>query len=63
MSKKSLTSSSKIPFAGVGLIFGSALGFALGDLIFDQQIWIAGAGAAIGLLIGAAIDAFKRQTV
>lgn len=63
MSKKSLVSSSRVPFAGVGLIFGAALGFVFGTFILDLQIWIAGAGAAIGLLIGAAIDAFKHKAV
>ena len=41
------------PYAGVGLILGSAVGFTAGGPVG------AGIGAAIGLLMGAAFDSWK----
>ncbi len=49
-----------IPFAALGLIFGTALGAALALLIGADIYW-AGAGTGIGLITGAAIDSMVRR--
>lgn len=51
---------SKIPFAGLGLVFGTAIGAALGLIITGDLIW-AGVGTGVGLVIGAAIDSMKKR--
>ncbi|MFC4714248.1 hypothetical protein [Planococcus dechangensis] len=50
---------SKIPFAGLGLVFGTAIGAVLGLILTGNLIW-AGAGTGVGLVIGAAIDGMKK---
>ena len=60
MEKKSKYDYSKIPFAGLGLIFGTAIGAALSLIITGNVIW-AGIGTGIGLVIGAAIDGYKKR--
>jgi len=49
---------SDIPFTGLGLIFGTALG-AVASLILSCSILWAGVGTGIGLVIGAALDSQK----
>ncbi len=49
----------KIPFTGIGLVFGTAIGAGLA-LAFGQPIYWAGAGTGIGLIIGAIIDSTKK---
>jgi len=50
----------KVSFAALGLIFGTALG-AVFTLLTSLPIYWAGAGTAIGLVIGAGIDAMKSK--
>ena len=60
MAKKSYYDYSKIPFAGLGLIFGTAIGAALSLIITGNVIW-AGIGTGVGLVLGAAIDGMKER--
>lgn len=53
---------SKIPFTGIGLIFGSAIGSALSLIITGNVIWGV-MGTGVGLVIGAAIDSHYRKSV
>lgn len=45
----------KYYYAGIGLIFGSAVGFALGGPV------TAAMGAGIGLVLGAAVDSRRSK--
>ena len=60
MDKKSNYDYSKVPFAGLGLIFGTAIGAALSLIIMGNVIW-AGVGTGVGLVLGAAIDGMKKR--
>ncbi|WP_422123290.1 hypothetical protein DHX103_00305 [Planococcus sp. X10-3] len=60
VAEKNKTDYSKIPFTGLGLIFGTAIGAALSLIITGNVIW-AGVGTGIGLVIGAAIDGYKKR--
>lgn len=51
---------SKIPFTGLGLVFGTAIGAAI-TIAVGQPIFWAGVGTGIGLIIGASIDAMKKK--
>jgi len=50
----------KVPFAGVGLVFGTAIGAVLSISITKNVLW-SGIGTAIGLMAGAVIDAFIKE--
>lgn len=52
--------SNRFLFAGVGLIFGTAIGSVLSIVITGNVLW-AGIGTAIGLLVGAVIDAYDLK--
>lgn len=52
---------SKIPFTGLGLIFGTAIGAAWSLIVTGNVVW-AGVGTGIGLVIGAAIDGAKKRS-
>jgi len=52
---------SKIPFSGLGLVFGTAIGAGL-CVVLTVPIYWSGVGTAIGLIIGAAIDSSKKKT-
>ncbi|HSI66434.1 MAG TPA: hypothetical protein VK947_03400 [Planococcus sp. (in: firmicutes)] len=60
MDKKSNYDYSKIPFTGLGLIFGTAIGAALSLIITGNVIW-AGVGTGVGLVLGAVIDSMKKK--
>lgn len=60
MDKKKDYDYSKIPFTGLGLIFGTAIGAALSLIITGNVLW-AGVGTGFGLIAGAAIDGFKKR--
>lgn len=51
---------SKIPFTGLGLVFGTAIGAGLSLIITGTVIW-AGIGTGVGLVIGAAIEGMKQR--
>lgn len=60
MEKKNNYDYSKIPFTGLGLIFGTAIGAGLSLIVTGNVIW-AGVGTGIGLIVGAAIDGYKKR--
>ncbi|MBT2582852.1 hypothetical protein [Planococcus sp. ISL-109] len=60
MDKKINYDYSKISFAGLGLIFGTAIAAALSLIITGNVIW-AGVGTGVGLVVGAAIDGMKKR--
>ena len=49
-------------FIGIGTIIGfcAAIGVLLGAILGDIWIWLSG-GAAIGVVIGAVVEAAKRK--
>ncbi|ANU21473.1 hypothetical protein BBI15_15450 [Planococcus plakortidis] len=51
---------SQIPFTGLGLIFGTAIGAIVALILTGDIIW-AGAGTGVGLVLGAAIDGMKKR--
>ncbi len=51
----------KTSYTGIGLVFGVALGAALGLIVFDNMTLYAGFGAGFGLVIGAIADAWKKD--
>ncbi len=44
-----------VPYTGLGLIFGTALGAALCMILSLNILW-AGVGTAVGLILGAILD-------
>ncbi len=55
-----------LTYAGLGLILGSAIGFAFGMIIYMSTgeplyILIGLIGTALGLILGAGVDHNKRQ--
>jgi hypothetical protein len=51
---------SNIPFTGLGLVFGTAIGISLSLIITGNVIW-GGIGTAVGLIAGAVIDGLKKR--
>jgi hypothetical protein len=45
----------KAPYAGIGLVFGTAIGAGLSLILTGTVIW-AGIGTGIGLILGAIIE-------
>lgn len=60
-SKKRNDKRKTVYYAGSGLAVGAAIGMIFGLLLFEDLAWGCFIGAALGLLIGAAIDAYKRR--
>lgn len=58
MNKKN--NGSKIPYTGLGLVFGTAIGAVIA-LAVNQPIFWAGIGTGIGLVIGAAVDSMMKK--
>lgn len=52
--------SSKVPYTGLGLIFGTAIGAGISIAIGEPILW-AGVGTGIGLVLGAIIDSKKKE--
>lgn len=52
---------SQVPFAGVGLVFGTAIGAGLSIIVTGNVLW-AGMGTGIGLVVGAIIDEIKKTS-
>jgi hypothetical protein len=50
----------KVPFTGLGLVFGTAIGAGLSLAITGNVLW-AGIGTGIGLILGAAADSFVKN--
>ena len=40
-------------WAGIGLVFGTAIGVVV--FVFTNEVWHVGAGTGVGLVVGAAI--------
>ena len=49
-----------VPFTGLGLVFGTAIGAGLSIAITESVLW-SGIGTAIGLISGAAVDAYVKN--
>jgi len=50
----------KVPFTGLGLVFGTAIGAGLSLAITGNVLW-AGIGTGIGLILGAAVDSSVKN--
>ena len=50
----------KVPFTGLGLVFGTAIGAGLSLAITGNVLW-AGIGTGIGLILGAIVDSFVKN--
>jgi uncharacterized membrane protein len=53
----------KAYYAGVGLVIGASIGMIFGLLLFDNLALgsVIAMGAALGLVLGAVVDAQKRR--
>lgn len=60
--EKEKEANKKIPFTGIGLIFGSAIGAGLSLILTgDTLIW-AGMGTGVGLIVGSIVDSYYRKS-
>jgi hypothetical protein len=51
---------SRVSYAGIGLIFGTAIGAGLSLILIGTLIWGA-IGTAVGLILGAVTDLYMRN--
>lgn len=51
----------KIPFVGIGLIFGTAIGAGLSIVLTGDTVIWAGMGTGVGLVVGAIADSYYRK--
>ena len=50
----------KIPYTGLGLVFGTGIGAGLSIILTGTVIW-AGIGTGVGLILGAMIGSYERN--
>ncbi|MCR3956276.1 MAG: hypothetical protein NUK57_08240 [Gudongella sp.] len=62
MSKNNEGNNKKVPFTGIGLIFGTAIGAGLSIILTGNTVIWAGMGTGIGLVIGAMADSYYRKS-
>ncbi|RLJ86699.1 hypothetical protein [Planococcus citreus] len=51
---------SQMPFTGLGLVMGTAIGAALALILTGNIMW-AGVGTGVGLVLGAALESMKTH--
>lgn len=61
MSENNDENNKKVPFTGIGLIFGTAIGAGLSIILTGNTVIWAGMGTGIGLVIGAMVDSHYRK--
>jgi hypothetical protein len=59
-SMESREKNKNIPYTGLGLVFGTAIGAAFA-LAINQPIYWAAIGTGLGLVVGAIIDSSKKK--
>jgi len=60
-SSKGRNSHKTVYYAGAGLAIGAGVGMIFGLMLFESLSWGCVIGAAVGLVVGAAIDAYERR--
>ncbi len=59
--KKKKEEYKKVPFTGIGLIFGTAIGAGLSLILTGDTVIWAGMGTGVGLIIGSMVDSYYRK--
>ena len=52
----------KVPFTGIGLTLGTAIGAGLSIILTGNTVIWAGMGTGIGLVLGAMADSYYRKS-
>jgi len=60
-SSKGQNSRKTVYYAGAGMAIGAAIGMIFGLLLFENLPWGCVIGTAVGLVMGAAVDAHERR--